>query len=137
MFWDSGCALGFASASRDFNEAFAHGRGFGDESGGDFRAEDFGGGLAPELDPAAEVLVIHLRDSEVRHHGIALVASGGEQDRGPEVGERGEVLGPVVSDGVVEDRAKQGVFAYTRVEAVHERSDGGLAEGSTRHDSWM
>jgi hypothetical protein len=55
----------------------------------------------------------------VGHHGIAFVAARGEQDRGPEVLEGGEVVGPVANDGV-EDWADIGVETDLGVEAVYQ-----------------
>ncbi len=59
---------------------------------------------------------------EVGHHGVAFVAAGGEQDRGPEVLEGGEVVGPVADDGV-EDGADVGIESDFAVEAVYEVAD--------------
>jgi len=73
-------------------------------------------------------VLIHLRDGEVGHHGIALVAAGSEQDRSPEVGECGEMLGPVIADGGVEDWAKKGVLADAGIETIDKSRDALIVE---------
>ena len=64
---------------------------------------------------------------EVGHHWVAFVAAGGEEDRGPEILEGGEVMGPVVDDGV-EDGADVGVEPDLGVEAVDQVADLGFCD---------
>ena len=67
------------------------------------------------------------RELEVAHQGLAFVSAGGEQDGGPEVFQGGEVMRPVVDDGV-EDGADVGVEADSGVEGVDEGADLGFGD---------
>src|SRR5215469_10985366 len=95
--------------------------------------EGFVGGFSKEGEPALEVRRVEW-ELKVFHHGVAFVATGGEENGGPEVFEKGEVIGPVVDD-CVEDGSDVGVLAYLGVEVFYECADFGFGDFCfSRHD---
>ncbi len=119
----SGRSLRLADTGGHLDEPLAYERRSCNQDGRDLRAEDIRSYFAPELDPTGEVLLVHLWDGQVGHHGVAFVAAGGEQDGSPEISERGKVLGPVIADDAIEDGAEQVVLADAGVETVDEHCD--------------
>lgn len=94
---------------------------FGDDGGGILGRELFARRVGEELEPTLEVGRVE-GELEVDPHGIALIASGGEQDGGPEVLEGGEVKGPVGDDGI-EDGTDLVIAADRAIEVLDELAD--------------
>jgi len=107
-------------------EILGYAVGFLDNDCGVIWREGFIGGLFEEGEPALEMVGIE-GELKVLHHGVAFVATGGEEDGGPEVLEEGEVMGPVVDDGV-EDGTDVGVLADFGVEAVYQGANFGFSD---------
>lgn len=102
-------------------EVFGDSLGFCDGCCGYRRGEDFVCGFGEEGEPALEVVRVE-GELEVGHQRLAFVAAGREKNSGPEIFKGGEVMGPVVDDGV-EDGTDVGVEADFVVEAIDEGAD--------------
>src|SRR6185437_8869680 len=89
--------------------------------------QHLGRGLAPQLQPAHEVLGSDRRLATVHGHRIAAIAGRAQRHRTPERGEQALVFGPVVHGGV-EDRTDGGIGAHLVVEAIDQGGDAGFVQ---------
>src|SRR5690348_13756956 len=102
-------------------QAFADGFGTAHNRGSSFRAEDFAAGLAKQRQPAFEMGGHDALLARVGHDGIALVTAARQHDRGPKIGQLGQVLVPI-GNGIVENGTDFGVAADLGVKAVNQIS---------------
>jgi hypothetical protein len=95
--------------------------GFLDDGGGVIGRQDFVCSFGEERQPALEMGSVE-GELEVLHHRVAFIAACGEENGGPEVLEKGEVIGPVIDDGV-EDGADVRIEANLGIEAIYQEAD--------------